>query len=70
MAVTRWGLVYVHTCAMPQSEPARRPLAARPPSEARALAPAYDYIRALITRWEAEDRERQSRREDESAQRQ
>ena len=25
---------------------------------ARALAPAYDYIRALVAHWDAEDRER------------
>jgi hypothetical protein len=36
-------------------------------ARARALAPAYDYIRALVARWEAEDRERESGRENESA---
>jgi hypothetical protein len=25
------------------------------PAESRALAPAYDYIRRLVARWEAED---------------
>lgn len=37
--------------------------------EARALAPAYDYIRAVVTRWRAEKaaRERESGHEDQSA---
>jgi len=45
------------------SEPTRLPV--KP--EARALAPAYDYIRALVAQWDAEDRERESRREDQAS---
>lgn len=33
-------------------------------ARARALAPAYDYIRALVARWAAEDAERESGGED------
>jgi hypothetical protein len=38
-------------------------------AQARALAPAYDYIRAVVTHWRAEraERERASGNEQESA---
>ena len=50
----------------PQTEVQREAALDERAARARALAPAYDYIRALVAQWEAEDRERASRGEDQT----